>query len=295
MTGPTGFIGSAILRLALRRGHEVAGLFRPRKLPPPDLAGHHHLVMIAGTLADAPWKRIESFQPEVCVHTAWITAPGVYLESPDNGLYFNWSLDFLTKVAPMGLRHVIGLGTCIEYRIGDEALSEDRTPLAPASPYARWKHQLHLALQQAAAANRFSLCWARVFYPYGVGEHPLRLCSSLVQRLERNEPVVLKTPDSTKDYIYIDDLAAAVVTVVEKRFSGAVNLGTGTGVSVREIAETAQSLLHKSGLVAPANPPAEDSLAYVVADATRLRGLGWMPACDLRGGLQKLIAAIAPG
>ena len=184
------------------------------------------------------------------------------------------------------------MGTCIEYQIGNEVLSEERTPIAPATTYARCKNELRLQLEQAAAAAGSGFCWGRVFYPYGPGEHPSRLCSSIIAKLSRGEAVELKTPDSTKDYIYIDDLAAALLTVVEQRFSGSINLGTGSGVSVRDIAETLGGLMGKPQLVAETQPAEADPLAFVVADGTRLRGLGWRPATDLRTGLEKLLAAL---
>src|SRR5262249_8666987 len=132
--------------------------------------------------------------------------------------------------------------------------------------------------------------WARIFYPYGVGEHPARLCSSIIHKLEANEPIVLKTPESTKDYIYIEDLAEAFLTVLEKQYQDVINLGTGLGHTVLQIAETLARLMEKPGLVKVAQPPVVDPLGFVVADASRLRNLGWRPAHDLESGLQKLLA-----
>ena len=117
------------------------------------------------------------------------------------------------------------------------------------------------------------------------------MCSSIIQKLSRNEKVVLKTPDSTKDYIYIDDLASALLTVLERKFHGTINLGTGVGLSVRQIARTLGEMMDKPRLIEEANPPAVDPLGYVVADASRLHQIGWQPAHDLRRGLQKLIEA----
>jgi nucleoside-diphosphate-sugar epimerase len=92
--------------------------------------------------------------------------------------------------------------------------------VAPTTAYARCKNDLRLALEADARAKSFAFCWTRIFYPYGPGEHPSRLCSSIIHKLVRDEKVVLKTPGSTKDYIFIEDLAEALLTVVEKRFTG---------------------------------------------------------------------------
>ncbi len=287
LTGPTGFIGATFARLAIRRGNHVAGLLIPAETPPADMPASEQLTWIRGTLDDAPWKDIERFAPEVCVHTAWITAPGVYLESPENLKFRDASLEFLRRLVNAGAGHIVGLGTCIEYRIGNQPLSESRTPIEPTTTYARCKNELRLALEADARERHFNFCWARVFYPYGPREHPSRLCSSIIRKLAANEKITLKTPNSTKDYTFIDDLAAALLTVVESGVQGPINLGTGIGLSVRTIAQTLAEMMHKPGLVKDADPPEVDPLGYVVADAARLRSVGWQPAYDLDRGLRR--------
>ena len=292
LTGPTGFIGSAFLEIALARGHEIAALVRPEKLAVAGLRSDARLTWLPGTLVDAPWDNLKRFQPELCLHSAWLTTPGVYLESPENQRFLEWSLDFLRRVGATGTRHIIVLGTCLEYQSSRHPLAEEQTPVAPGSPYALCKNALRIALESEAAARGFGLGWGRVFYPYGPGEHPLRLCSSLLQSLRRGEKIVLRTPGSIKDYIYIDDLAAGLLTVAENRFCGAINLGTGVGVSVREVAETLARLLGKSGVVEPAEAAATPAENPVVAEVAKLRGLGWRPQHTLAAGLEKMLAAV---
>jgi dTDP-6-deoxy-L-talose 4-dehydrogenase (NAD+) len=289
LTGATGFIGSTFTRLALARGHQLAGLLIPSEQIPANLPPGRDLAWLRGTLDDTPWKDIAAFGPEACLHMAWITTPGIYLESPENFRFLESSIRFLRRIRESGTNQIFGMGTCVEYQVSDKPLSEDLTPVAPATPYAQCKDELRRALEADAAQHGFAFCWGRVFYPYGPGEHPSRLCSSIIRKLSQNEKIVLKTPTSTKDYIYIDDLAAAILMVLEKKFRGTINLGTGIGTSVREIAQSLGEMLGKPGLVEEANPPAMDAQGDVVADASRLRGLGWRPAHDLRGGLQRLI------
>lgn len=289
LTGPTGFIGSAFARLALAQGHRIAGLIVPGERRRVDLERTGEMQWFEGTLDSAPWQEIEGFRPEVCVHTAWVTTPGVYMESPENIRFLNSSMEFIKRARNAGVRHVIGLGTCIEYAMTGQPLSEKATPIAPASAYARSKNDLRLWLERNAPSLGFTWSWARVFYPYGPGEHPSRLCSALLAKLERGEKLTLKTPASTKDYIFIDDLAEALLAVVEKEPIGPVNLGTGIGVAVRDVAHILAELAGKPGSVEEANPPSPDPLSWVVADASRLRSLGWLPRHSLRDGLQKLV------
>ena len=200
-------------------------------------------------------------------------------------------MDFLGRLPALGVQQMVALGTCIEYRMTGQPLREDTTPLAPDSAYARGKCELHERLRSDPLLTGTSLAWARIFYPYGEGEHPARLASSLIGRLIRGEPVMLKTPHSVKDYIHAEDVATALLAVVERKFAGSINIGTGEGVTVETIARRLADALGRPDLIGvPANPVA-DPLDFVVADAGRLHSLGWRPQVTLAAGLQRLVEA----
>jgi nucleoside-diphosphate-sugar epimerase len=296
ITGSTGFIGSAVLRQALAAGHEVGVLLRPGHAAPrtdspaSTSPASPAVTALTGSMAQPPWEDLRRFSPDTLIHCAWIATPGVYLESPENELHAQWSEALALGLVEQGLRQLVVLGTCIEYRMGSARLHETETPLEPTTPYARAKDQLRRRLvEQLADHPGVRMAWGRVFYPYGEGEHPARLCSSLISSLRRGDEVVLKTPESTKDYIHISDLAGAILRVAEAQMDGPVNLGTGSGVTVREIAERLATLLERTDRVRVASPAAPDPLGFIVADAGRLRKLGWEPKVTLESGLRRLI------
>lgn len=292
LTGAGGFLGSRLLRRAAARGHEVAGLLTPGTLKPESDPEHGPVTWLEGTLSEAPWKGIEDFKPEVCVHCAWTTAPKFSYDSLEHFRCFEESKAFLQRAINLGVRHAVGLGTCIEYQIGRARLVEDQTPLNPIGPYAESKNAMRAWLEEQSHRDDFRFGWGRIFYVYGVGEHPTRLCSSLIQKLRRDETIILKTPQSTKDYIYGEDVVGALMLMTEQQFAGVVNIGTGLGITILEVAQTVARLLGKTGLVHKAEPPVADPLDYVVADSSRLRRLGWKPEYDLEQGLKQLIDAL---
>ena len=284
VTGATGFIGRACVRAALARGHAVAAL--AHRAPAQSLAGT--VTWVEGGLAEPDWAAIKSFAPDSCLHTAWVTAPGEYLSSPLNRAFQEWSLAFLRGLVTRGMGHAIVLGTCLEYAPQRAPMREDVSPLGPASLYAQSKDALRRELEHLD----FAMGWARVFFPYGPGEDPRRFASSIFGRISRNEDVALKTPDSVRDYIFVEDVAEALLVMLEGRWRGAINIGTGTGMSVREIAQTVAEIIGKPArITVPEIVP--DPYDFLVADTTRLRALGWCPRTSLAEGLRHLVRSLA--
>ena len=275
VTGSSGFVGRAFCKLARARGHAVLGLERPHRLESP------------------PWEEIRRFAPDACLHAAWIATPGEYLTSPLNADYLRWSIELAQGLSELEVNHFIGIGTCIEYAPADHKLREDSSLIAPRSPYAASKNDLRIALEQFAAIDGTTLAWARLFYPYGPGEHPKRLPSAMFRQLSQDQPVTLQTPGSIKDYIHIEDVASALLAVTESRFAGSINIGSGEGIEIRAIANTLASLMGKPGLVREASSAQPDDYPVVVADTERLRALGWHPRFGLASGLQSLADSLS--
>jgi nucleoside-diphosphate-sugar epimerase len=284
VTGATGFIGAHFVQAALSRGHRIAALTRDSSPPTP--AGVERL---RGDMGRLPWREVEQFAPQVCLHAAWVATPGVYLHSEENRQWLDWSLDLLRGAGDRGARHAVVLGTCAEYLPDANPLSEEHAAAEPGSPYARCKAALRLALDQV---KTLSVCWARIFYPYGVGEHPDRLCSSLIRKLARHEPARIESPGSIRDYIHVRDVAAALLLALEHRFAGALNVGTGVGVPIGEIGRIIAGQLHAEALLEFAPRPT-DAGDKVVAEAARLRQLGWQPTISLERGVRELVQHLA--
>ena len=109
--------------------------------------------------------------------------------------------------------------------------------------------------------------------------------------LALGEAVTLKTPGSIKDYIHADDVASALLAVSARGSDGTVNIGTGEGVAVGSVARQIAELVGRPDLLRMPERPVADPLDHVVADAGRLRSLGWRPQVTLVSGLRRLVDA----
>jgi dTDP-6-deoxy-L-talose 4-dehydrogenase (NAD+) len=289
VTGGSGFLGRAFIRQALANGHAIAALVRPTSKV--QLAPHPALTVAIGTIANPPWEALARFAPDACVHTAWITEIGIYRQSRENDRYVAESLALITALLQRGLRHVVALGTCAEYRPSTAPLFEMESPLEPSSPYGRAKHQLHVLLDERVRIAGARLAWVRIFQAYGPGESPLRLCSTVVRRVTGGEPVKLDMPGAVRDWVYLDDVASALLTLVERCADMVVNVGTGVGHTVDAVARIIAGMLGRVDL-APLPVASADASDAFVADLTRLRAMGWTPHIGLETGLARLVAAL---
>ena len=284
LTGASGFIGKALFPALVCKGHEVTLLSRERSNP----AGISEEIVCE----TAVWPQaVTGRYFDVCIHLAWIAKPGIYGNSPENGLFASMTPLLADTLFQAGLPNFFGLGTSIEYAPGQtNACDPATTTIAPQSLYGKAKDYARSGIAESSVLRNKGYTWARLFYPYGSGEHPERIPSTFLRTLHKGEPLELKTPHSVKDWIEIKDVVSAIVCVVENGEPlGEINLGTGNGTDILTLARLAAAITGQSpDLVKSSTPGSVDSYAYHVADIRNLSAIGWKPRINLQEGLQTL-------
>jgi UDP-glucuronate decarboxylase len=102
--------------------------------------------------------------------------------------------------------------------------------------------------------------------------------------------VKLVPGDRLRDYLYIEDVASAVCAVAQSRLTGAVNIGSGLPVTVRDVALEIGHLLDRVGLIKlGALPYSATEPLHIVADNARLRSTGWNQRFTLSDGLRETV------
>jgi GDP-L-fucose synthase len=101
-----------------------------------------------------------------------------------------------------------------------------------------------------------------------------------------NEVSVWGTGSAYREFLHVDDLASACLFLMEHYSDdGHINVGTGVDLSIRELAETVRAVVNPDAeLVWDTSKP--DGTPRKLLDVSRLRGLGWQPAIELRDGLE---------
>ncbi|MEJ0093273.1 MAG: GDP-L-fucose synthase [Methylocella sp.] len=101
----------------------------------------------------------------------------------------------------------------------------------------------------------------------------------------RGEVVVWGTGTPLREFLYVDDLADAVVFLMDS-YDGdePINCGAGSDVTIRQLAETIGRVVGFSGRLAfDVSKP--DGTPRKLMDSSRLAGLGWRPKTTLEGGI----------
>jgi nucleoside-diphosphate-sugar epimerase len=288
VTGATGFIGRPTLAPLLNSGYEVHAAAIDA---PPTASGDVHWHTTDLLDAASVERLIAKLKPSHLLHFAWYAVPGKYWTAPENVRWVQASLEILQAFARHGGQRVVMAGTCAEYDWNHGYCSETVTPLAPATLYGHCKHALQLVLGAFAEQARLSAAWGRVFFLYGPREYPSRLVPSVITSLLRGEPARCSHGNQIRDFLYVDDVAAAFVALLDSPVTGAVNIASGVPMALKDIIYAIADQLQRRDLVrlgAIAASPNEPEL--LAASVSRLRNeVGWQPQRDLLAGLNLTI------
>jgi nucleoside-diphosphate-sugar epimerase len=292
LTGAAGFIGSQVARAAVADRAEVHVVLRPTTDRTRLLELVQDLRIHEADLLDADGVRrlVRRVEPDVCIHAAWYAVPGRYLDAPENLDLLQASIRLVRELVSGGCRRVVGVGTCFEYALDDSPVDE-ASPVRATSMYAASKLALSLLLEQITARSEATAAWARLFYQYGPFEPEERLVPTVARRLLRGEEAPVTAGAQVRDFLHVSDVGRALWQVAQSDLVGPVNIGSGAGVTVRELVLAIADIVGRRDLVrlgalpyAPADP------MFVRSDNRRLRGTGWTPQWDLDGGLRDTVA-----
>jgi len=290
LTGASGFLGRHAQRHLLARGYEVHATRHnaAEGWAEADVTAHRCDLLDAGACT-ALLRRV---RPTHLLHLAWTTAPGTYWESPDNLRWTGASLQLLQEFAQCGGQRAVIAGSCAEYDWESAVAVEGETPLTLRSLSGISKNAVRVVAEKFADNASISLGWGRLYFPYGPHEARARLVPSVIRALLAGEPALCTHGRQVRDFIYVDDAAAAFAALLDSSVQGAVNIATGRARPLQDLImfigrELERPELIELGAVAA---PARD-VEYLAADVTRLNNeVGFTPEVDLETGLRKSIA-----
>jgi nucleoside-diphosphate-sugar epimerase len=287
VTGASGFVGRRTLAPLVSTGANVHLLCRHPLSDAPAGATQHGVNLHDHAAVDALMRDL---RPTRLLHLAWIVTPGEYVTSPENVQWVASTLHLVDSFARHGGRRVVCAGTSAEYDWSNGVCSELMTPTRPTSLYAACKLGVYHILEHRAAPLAVSFSWGRIFFMYGPGEYEERLVPSLMRAAGTGTSFRLAHPGHIRDYMHVDDVAAAFVALLQSDINGAVNVGSGDGVTLAELARTIGQEMGRELRLEVPDDAKPDAAPVVVADVARLRDeVGWEPRYSLTDGIRDTV------
>ena len=225
------------------------------------------------------------------------------------------SLELFDELEHLGKPRVVFSSSASLYATTDGFQVTEDSPLDPPSPYARTKHMMERVLEDMSAAGDLRAVILRYFNPIGsdpglqsgvYAREPSHVLGQMTLAAlgQRDAFTITGTEHPTRDgtgirdYVHVWDLALAHVAAVERfddvldqaqSSSTVLNLGTGEGVTVRELLATFEDVFGRPVPTVVAPPRPGDAVgAYANVDKAR-EVLGWTSTLSVADGIQSAL------
>ena len=294
VTGASGFIGKYTPALLAALGYEVLAVSSaatPLKGFPESIRWHQANLLDAAECT----ALMGVVKPTHLLHLAWYAYPGKFWAAPENLEWVSASVTLMKVFHEQGGRRVVMAGTCAEYDWSFGQCTETSTPCRPATLYGTAKHSIALMLEAWAALTKMSSAWGRIFFLYGPGEYPARLVPSVITSILDGVPARCTHGEQVRDFMYVEDVAAAFVALLDSEVEGDVNIASGTPLQLKDLVYAIADKLGRPDLIQlgaiPANP---DEPSLLTASVSRLCSeVGFLPKYSLAEGIERTVESFA--
>jgi UDP-glucose 4-epimerase len=313
VTGGAGYIGSHTLIQLLTAGHDVCVFDNYSNSSPVALdrvrqLSNRDIVAVEGDICDidALTRAVADFAPDAVIHFAGLKAVGESNEVPLRYYQNNvtGSMNLLAAMDAAGCRRIIFSSSATVYGEAHYLPFDEDHPIAPTNPYGRTKAMVEEIIRDwTLAVPGTSAVLLRYFNPVGahesgrIGEDPQGIPNNLMPfiaqvAIGRRDRLSIfgddyDTRDGTgeRDYIHVVDLAAAHVAALNHaaRAEGcdAINVGTGRGITVKELVAGYERACGHSIPVAVTPRRAGDIASSYAATDKAQRLLDWRARLDI--------------
>ncbi|WP_137285794.1 NAD-dependent epimerase/dehydratase family protein [Halorussus salinisoli] len=293
VTGGAGFIGTHVTQELVEAGadvHVIDNMFAGGEAQLPADASF--------TVRDIRSKELQEdvteFKPDAIIHLAALHYIPYCNEHPEDAFTVNVmgtrNLLRATSAVP-NLESILYTSSAAVYPPREGAMSET-SDVGPIDIYGRTKLIGEDLLRLFAAQADTAAVTARLFNVYGPNDTNPHLIPAILEQVRDGaETIELGNLAPKRDFVYVRDVARALVTLVSNPQASyrAFNVGTGSTYSVREVVECVGTALGKDlDVVQVAERTRETERPHLEADIDRIRSeTGWTPQTELVEGIRR--------
>lgn len=234
------------------------------------------------------------------IHLAYATVPNTSFENPLADLLQNLppTVQLFSEVADRGGKLILVSSGGTVYGEAVQLPIREGHPTKPISPYGVTKLTLENYAYLYAATHGLKFVCLRPANAYGPGQRPFvgqGFVATAMASAMRGLPIkIFGRTGTVRDYIYVSDLAAGIVSVLGKgHLSETYNLGSGVGHSNIDVIKVMIPLMKEIGYEVNVEhlPERAFDVKANVLDSTRLhQHTGWNPQVNFGDGLRRTLA-----
>ena len=291
ITGGAGFIGSHLADTLLAAGETVVVLDDLSRGSRDNLA--LETLFERADLVEADLDALlERHRPDVVVHCAARASVARSMSLPIEDYRANQLAAFrlIQACARVGVKQAVLLSTAGVYGNADRPASESDVP-APANYYGvhKWAAERYFELSGVPSTV---LRLANVYGPRQRSDGEGGAIAIFLDRILNGEELVLYgAGEQTRDYVYVADVVAAIVTSIRHALLGVWNVSSGREISLRSILDALITATGKSPNVR-VEPRQAGDVARSSLDASRLINTGlWKPTIPFDEGIRRIVEA----
>lgn len=295
VTGGAGFIGSHIVDLFIKEGHQVIiidNLSTGRKGNINPAAAFYHCDIRDESLEEVFARE----KPDVVDHHAAQVSVRDSVADPVFDLEINirGTVHLLELSRKYGVKKVIfaSSGGAI-YGEQDYFPADEKHPLRPLSPYgaAKLAGESYLYYYR----QNFDLSYVALRYAnvYGPRQDPFGEAGVIAifsQGMLNGKPLIINgTGEQTRDYVYVEDIARMNLLALNDKAEGPFNVGTGRETTVNYLFNQIRALTQAKAPEVHGEPKKGEQFRSVLSAGKAKQILGWEPHVELDEGLKRTV------
>lgn len=290
--GGAGYIGAHLVPMLLETGRLVTVLGRQAE---PSHVLPEGATYVMGDFGESELiANLLDLHNEV-IHLAYATVPNTSFENPLADLLQNLppTVQLFSEVAQRGGKLVLVSSGGTVYGEAVELPIHEDHPTRPISPYGVTKLTLENYAHLYSVTHGLQYMCMRPANAYGAGQRPFAgqgfISTAMASAIMGKSIKIFGDNGTIRDYIYVSDLAAGIVSALDKGGVGETyNIGSGIGLSNRDVVDAIKPILRelKGGVCVEVLPErAFDVKANILESAKLHEDTGWEPKVDLAEGL----------
>jgi UDP-glucose 4-epimerase len=276
VTGGSGFLGRAIVRMLADAGRPVTRVIRRDVEPEPSVTD-----LRIADYRDLP----ENMGSSILIHAGEPADIGA-AETRGEG-HLRQVQDLIGTLLSRGFARFVYISSGAVYGDDIPTPRKEDEPIAPRGIYAKGK-----ANCEAQVLARGGVV-VRLSNLFGPGMARNTLIGDLLAQIPGDGPLRLRDDAPVRDYVFVEDAARAIVACATHPVTGIVNVGSGIGTSAGALAREMLEIAGEAGRPVVATQ-ASGRVSHLVLDISQSkRKLGWQTRVSLADGLERMLKSAA--